>query len=803
MRQIRKLLSICVLFGVLFLPLTAQSRMVNQSADIVVVMDTSGTVLQYHDIINNRVLKEINDKFVRKGDTFHVLSFNAKPRYEVSQIINSEADMSRIVSRFMLLYQLGLNSDFLSALDYAKQYVNSLPQKKEKLLIIISDGIFNPPETSPYKNYNAEQIKTALAKNAAAIRQTGWKVYYVKLPFPSGVAIKDLDGNLYTGTMDNNGNITYPDGTKGKIKIDPSVTKKGETSGSQSIGGETGQQGKGSAAEQSGFSAGKTGQNQRAPSMSGGIDTDSRTELGQSSGTHFWGGTGTESSGSSDTLSKTQSLGNIGSNSARQSSGDSGYGSETQPFNDTHASPDTQSSGEGGLNSESGLNLDSGSEGISQSNSESSSDSQAAEGVETATDVSGEFTKAAGINPSKVNADGSVEFDDTQKALPQVIFPSTINATGKSFSLPLTIKNSASESVQLQLNAVIFDNGFDSEKILVKGKSVTIKVGEEVQIAPKIQLPKGYAKQGAYQINLRLEFAEGKRVHPQTASVNLQVLPSALEGLFGEHAILYLILLILLVLILLFLLIYFITRRTSHPVSRAISTAGKQSTEQEEKAHAVETMNSFTKEEKYYPHQLDEKPDTKTSLNSFGQSSFATATESRTAFTADTSRIASQQTADSQNRFAVLNSAGANFAQNRGNFAPANHSEKIEIKHNQSGMTEIFVFNQTRAIGKRNIHVMRPGSRLSVGGGKSDDFLIFLVPFPSKLAQVRYDGRDYHLAILKPQYFPYETSNMIHNCIGKSITAVSDMGYHVLFTFRQYEDPIVKLNKILKSIEYK
>ena len=114
------------------MPVFAQNT-AKTNAEIVILMDTSGTILPYYEDINNRVLSEINDKFVRKGDTVHVLSFNADARYEMSQKINSEKDMSRVVSRFLLLYQLGKSSDFLTGLQYARQYGSNLPETKEKI----------------------------------------------------------------------------------------------------------------------------------------------------------------------------------------------------------------------------------------------------------------------------------------------------------------------------------------------------------------------------------------------------------------------------------------------------------------------------------------------------------------------------------------------------------------------------------------------------------------------------------------------------------------------------------------------
>ena len=95
-------------------PLAAQD-----AADIVVLMDTSGTVLPWFDQIHTRVLPDITRRFIRQGDTVHLISFNARVNLELVQPIENEADISRVVSRFMLLYPLGKNSDFLSGLKYS------------------------------------------------------------------------------------------------------------------------------------------------------------------------------------------------------------------------------------------------------------------------------------------------------------------------------------------------------------------------------------------------------------------------------------------------------------------------------------------------------------------------------------------------------------------------------------------------------------------------------------------------------------------------------------------------------------
>ena len=672
-----KRVSLCLFLFVLFIPIFAQNT-AKTNAEIVILMDTSGTILPYYEDINNRVLSEINDKFVRKGDTVHVLSFNADARYEMSQKINSEKDMSRVVSRFLLLYQLGKSSDFLTGLQYARQYGSNLPETKEKILIIISDGIFNPPESSPYKNYTDDQIKNEIGLLAGSIRKKGWKVYYVKLPYPADAVIRGLDGQEF-----------YNPGSGG--------------SGTQGSGSSTG---------------GSSTSGTSGSTSSGG---------GYAGGDSSSGNSGTDQGGSSDT-----------------------------------------GTGQGSL-----------------------------------TDVSKDFKEASGASGSELSKDKNDKFTITENAenLPIISFPDEgLEAQGNKLAFSFEVTNGSDEDVELHLTHIVIDNGVNISKIPVDSQNTKIKADEkDVPIRVSAILPDGY-KEGNYNIIMRLEFADGKRVLPQVMETSLAVFPTSFQRLKDSNALWFILLGLILLLLLIFLIVFFTRRRGSSPSSNQVRYA------------AAGSQINYQEEDKRYPHKLSEEDDHASRLNGFNSASSNTSIYSETKnfagdggsiYSADNlDRVASQRQDDEVLRRRVL---AASFAakEPRGTYmSPANFFETIEIKRNKSGMTEIYVLNQNRNIGRRNIHVMKPGTSLTLGGGKTDNFLIFLVPFPARLAQVRYDGQDYHLAILKPEYFPYEKSNVVNNCIGKTITLVSDKGYHVYFTFREYESPTEKLNNVLTSIKY-
>jgi hypothetical protein len=115
-------------------------------------------------------------------------------------------------------------------------------------------------------------------------------------------------------------------------------------------------------------------------------------------------------------------------------------------------------------------------------------------------------------------------------------------------------------------------------------------------------------------------------------------------------------------------------------------------------------------------------------------------------------------------------------------------------------LLQLFVADQNTAIGKRNIHAVKSGYSYTIGGGKSD-FLIFLVPVPPHIAEVRHDGRNFAFIPAKPQYFPDIGSQTIPNCIGKTFRVISDKKYELHIRLERYEDPLAALNKLLRSIK--
>ena len=115
-------------------------------------------------------------------------------------------------------------------------------------------------------------------------------------------------------------------------------------------------------------------------------------------------------------------------------------------------------------------------------------------------------------------------------------------------------------------------------------------------------------------------------------------------------------------------------------------------------------------------------------------------------------------------------------------------------------MLSLWVRDQNRSIGKRNVHLMKAGTTLTLGGGRSD-FLVFLVAVPQRIADIHYDGATCTLLPRRAGYFPDAGSDPIEDCQGKTVRVLSDKGFELFIRLEEFEDPLLKLNSFLRSID--
>jgi hypothetical protein len=158
--------------------------------------------------------------------------------------------------------------------------------------------------------------------------------------------------------------------------------------------------------------------------------------------------------------------------------------------------------------------------------------------------------------------------------------------------------------------------------------------------------------------------------------------------------------------------------------------------------------------------------------------------------------------ASAEGRFTDHSATLASYAAaQRRRTGPYTHRDKPQsVEYEGPLMLNLFVEDQSTLIGKRNIHAIKSGYTFTVGGGRSD-FLIFLVPIPPHIGEVRCDGNRCTFIPRKAQYFPDIGSQQVPDCIGKTIRIISDKNYELHFRMERYEDPLKALNRLLHSVQ--
>jgi hypothetical protein len=149
--------------------------------DLVVVLDTSESMFPYFEDLRSYLLESLLKEKLHRGDTFHLLSFSGSPELETAVQIADERAAEKAFGRLALLHPLGRYTDLIAALRFVHQYVRQLPETNPKTVLLLTDGIHDPPPGSPNR-LAPEEVRAAVKAAAEAMRREGWTVQVLKVP---------------------------------------------------------------------------------------------------------------------------------------------------------------------------------------------------------------------------------------------------------------------------------------------------------------------------------------------------------------------------------------------------------------------------------------------------------------------------------------------------------------------------------------------------------------------------------------------------------------------------------------------
>ena len=188
-----RLLGTCGRMGgiiLVFLLLLAMGRAYGEPVDFIVLLDVSESMFPFFDDTVHFLIRRVLEEHLQIDDGFHLLSFASTPETEIGGTIRSQQDVDKALNRILLLHPLGKYTDLVSAFKFLHSYTKDLRPESRKKLVILTDGIHDPPQGSPYEVANGS-VEKIVEETARQIREEGWDVGLME--FPGGGASEDPD----------------------------------------------------------------------------------------------------------------------------------------------------------------------------------------------------------------------------------------------------------------------------------------------------------------------------------------------------------------------------------------------------------------------------------------------------------------------------------------------------------------------------------------------------------------------------------------------------------------------------------
>ena len=123
---------------VLFLIVMSVSYVMSDQIENIVLLDTSESMFPYYSGTIEYLIEDIVKQQLQSGDSFHLLSFNDFPEYEISRTIRGEVEIRAVLNRILLLQPVGKYTDLISAFSFLYEYVENLPLNSIKKLIRVT-----------------------------------------------------------------------------------------------------------------------------------------------------------------------------------------------------------------------------------------------------------------------------------------------------------------------------------------------------------------------------------------------------------------------------------------------------------------------------------------------------------------------------------------------------------------------------------------------------------------------------------------------------------------------------------------
>lgn len=709
------------------------------SIDLVLILDDSASVLRWSAEVDQYLLGPFVRDYLRLGDTVHLLAFGSRAQVDTVRTVAAEGDVKAILGQIFLLYPVDRHTDFIGALDFLTGYLKSLDPARKKLVVIVTDGVQDPPPGSTWASLDAAAVSREVDRAAASLKSLGWPLRFVMLPF----------GSDQTATLPSVGSSTSSGSPATKAGVEASVAGA-VPAGAPATGT--------AATPRSGISTGPA----TAPSGSSAAETATPPR--------------TSAVGSDQATGKLQQ--------GLPPEADTAIGAAAVPGAGVAAADEAAKAlqadvtqwppqGEGG-----GAAV--GQHAAVPAGTEAAPTNGTAAGGQLGGAAIGQSSSISPVPSAEAAA---------SLGLPGLEFPQDLGRQGRDFTLPLVVTNPGTTALSLELLSVK-----SGDQVLFSGRlKATIPPESKADLAPRLRLPDSIPI-GNLELPLDVTFADGLRTMPGSGTVRLELVEGSFLGsisTFALPAFIGIAIFFALALLVARILGWIPSRlrsgagvamrRSAETDTARIAGAGQKNGAEDGPSRPSPSGKTAAPRESSRPGATPDSGRTRANPASVGAS----------ALTGEVEVVRKS----SDPHFDAADTPPASMGERGVGFA---HYVPV-VKRGGSIEIELRVVGQNSHIGKRNIHVLHAGHSKSVGGRRSD-FLIFFVPVPQAVAELHFDGEACVFVPKQARFFP-DLEGPIEDCLDRDIPMIAPTGYAVTLRFMRWEEPSLRINRLLHCID--
>ena len=360
-----------------------------------------------------------------------------------------------------------------------------------------------------------------------------------------------------------------------------------------------------------------------------------------------------------------------------------------------------------------------------------------------------ELASALGVQVAAYKSGTGTNLTGIAMGFPNLMFPPHLGKVGNRFIASFRVKNNDRESTILVGLTSIQSEGVE---LLEKKVQLAVPAGAEAVLAAPIRLPISFPR-GEHARSVLLVFQDDVRLSPTTGTLSFSY--TGKGGLPLPRLTFLYVLYILLAAAVIYLLV---------------------------------RLFLFMRE------KLQE-----TSLSGFSRAAGGRAAPARGAASGSARRTAPPSPA---HRRVPLMEAGAPTARRRVRPTVMSMRRSLPKPSLQPStlppQIEMRVSLQNSHIGFRNVHRIASGSSRSVGG-RFSSYLVFLVPVPRAVAEIRNENGSYVFVPLRAELFP-GLSGPLPDCLEKDIPFTTPRGRELTLRLRTWVSPLEEINRLMRSV---